>query len=305
MASALPRRHYHALPPPLFVDEQPARLCARSLPWGLVAGNATACLEAVRSLQRGLAEAPLALGGRAQRPSSSSSCAVVGNSGTLLGARHGELIDSHTHVIRFNAAPTGGVWSADVGNRSTIRILSAITTSMRDPWHPKDTRQSGAALLVHCRLPRGRCLSHGTGAGDGNGRPRHLINPLFVKDEWDALVRTHPPAHHSALPSAGFVGIAIALRLCVRTSIFGFGIVDEAPWGRLQGGGGGGGGGTGSNSTEASSGGVGGGGGRGGGGGVQRREEGHVARLDVDSLPRLGNPDAVALPSRVEVLGDA
>ena len=37
-----------------------------------------------------------------------STCAVVGSSSSLKGARMGADIDSHTAVIRFNDAPTKG-----------------------------------------------------------------------------------------------------------------------------------------------------------------------------------------------------
>ena len=66
------------------------------------------------------------------------SCAVVGSSGNLLGARLGASIDSHDAVIRINLAPDGttaaGVptaphghgptWTADIGARTTFRVLT-------------------------------------------------------------------------------------------------------------------------------------------------------------------------------------
>jgi hypothetical protein len=59
------------------------------------------------------------------------SVAVVGNSGKLLNAKHGEAIDSHDAVIRFNWAPTEG-YESQVGTKTTIRIsnthfLKAVT----------------------------------------------------------------------------------------------------------------------------------------------------------------------------------
>jgi hypothetical protein len=65
-------------------------------------------------------------------------CALVGASGTMLGARLGREIDSHEAVLRINFAPDGPMaarhataphrhlptWIADVGARTTWRILT-------------------------------------------------------------------------------------------------------------------------------------------------------------------------------------
>ena len=65
-------------------------------------------------------------------------CALVGASGTLLGARLGKSIDAHDAVLRINFAPDGPMaartstaphrhlptWIADVGARTTWRILT-------------------------------------------------------------------------------------------------------------------------------------------------------------------------------------
>lgn len=64
------------------------------------------------------------------------SVAVVGNSGKLLHTNHGEAIDSHDAVIRFNWAPTEG-YEKHVGTKTTIRIsnthfLKAVTCDKFD-----------------------------------------------------------------------------------------------------------------------------------------------------------------------------
>ena len=50
------------------------------------------------------------------------SCSVVGSGGSPIGAGNGAAIDAHQVVIRYGAAPTGGVFIADAGNRTTLRL---------------------------------------------------------------------------------------------------------------------------------------------------------------------------------------
>ena len=50
-------------------------------------------------------------------------CAVVGNSGIVLKEKHGEFIDSHDFVIRFNLAPTEG-YESHVGTKTSLRIVN-------------------------------------------------------------------------------------------------------------------------------------------------------------------------------------
>lgn len=50
-------------------------------------------------------------------------CAVVGNSGSLLGSEYGDFIDSHDFVLRMNAAEIDG-YEEDVGSKCTMRIIN-------------------------------------------------------------------------------------------------------------------------------------------------------------------------------------
>lgn len=50
-------------------------------------------------------------------------CAVVSSLGQVLGSGCGREIDGHECVIRMNAAPARG-FEADVGNRTTVRVVS-------------------------------------------------------------------------------------------------------------------------------------------------------------------------------------
>lgn len=53
------------------------------------------------------------------------SCAVVGNGGLLLMYEHGDIIDSHDAVIRFNDATTKEPFAKHAGSKTTIRLVNS------------------------------------------------------------------------------------------------------------------------------------------------------------------------------------
>ena len=106
-----------------------SKLCEHDPPYGFRAlctgPDAQAGLRAIRRL-------------RDPAKCKYKTCALVGASGTLLGARLGKSIDAHDAVLRINFAPDGPMaartstaprrhlptWIADVGARTTWRILT-------------------------------------------------------------------------------------------------------------------------------------------------------------------------------------
>jgi hypothetical protein len=112
-----------------------------------------------------------------------STCAVVGSSGGLKGSRQGELIDAHDAVVRFNTAPTGGQYAADVGNRTSLWVASHV------PWRSQLRTRVGLAseeeAALYCFNPwLGTCFNEALSgrARDARGRPSTplLVSPLVT-----------------------------------------------------------------------------------------------------------------------------
>ncbi|KAF3661910.1 beta-1,6-galactosyltransferase GALT29A isoform X1 [Capsicum chacoense] len=167
------------------------------------------------------------------------SCAVVGNSGILLESVYGELIDSHEAVIRLNNAKTGG-FEHRVGSKTTISFVNSN--------------------ILHLCARREGCFCHPYGVNVALVmyicQPVHFLDymvcnsshkaPLVVTDpRFDMLcakivkyysskrfveetgkpLQEWAPAHDGANfhYSSGFQAVMLALGVCEKVSIFGFG----------------------------------------------------------------------------------
>ncbi|CAD6258235.1 unnamed protein product [Miscanthus lutarioriparius] len=71
-----------------------------------------------------MAELPALLFGRGHRRRRAAKCAVVGNSGILLGSRRGAQIDAHDLVIRLNNARVAG-FAPDVGFQTGVSFVNS------------------------------------------------------------------------------------------------------------------------------------------------------------------------------------
>ncbi|KAJ8563471.1 hypothetical protein K7X08_031923 [Anisodus acutangulus] len=167
------------------------------------------------------------------------SCAVVGNSGILLKSAYGELIDSHEAVIRLNNARTGG-FEHRVGSKTTLSFVNSN--------------------ILHLCARREGCFCHPYGVNVGLVmyicQPVHFLDymvcnsshkaPLIVTDpRFDMLcarvvkyyslkrlvegtgktLQEWGPAHDGANfhYSSGFQAVMLALGVCEKVSVFGFG----------------------------------------------------------------------------------
>ena len=229
-------------------DETPARLCSGKPPYGLMgdpsqlgsgevanfsrlrgAARAQAhvqlCMRTARRMQARNLES---VGNKNPFPMGAT-CAIVGSSGSLTRSGHGRAIDAHRVVMRFNLAPAGGEWAADVGNRTTVRILTDkvvapfMKSAKSKPGNGALSRFGRAAepesvLLLYCMAQGwvGKCMHE--------QRVGH-VNPVFLKHLRAVL---DLQSGRGRLPSAGLAGMAMAISHCSRVTLYGFGNASDA-----------------------------------------------------------------------------
>ena len=163
------------------------------------------------------------------------SCAIVGNSGSLLEASLGDAIDAHRIVIRFNAGVTAG-YEQFVGTRTSFRIYNrpaaaplepgeVTIATVRDanlrPW----LRSALRALRSRGKASPGEAGDGGAGLGQANGPGEdpeeallatYIFDPEFLCYCWGWV------GNRGHKPSSGLVGVVLALKICRRATLFGF-----------------------------------------------------------------------------------
>jgi hypothetical protein len=171
--------------------------------------------------ERNTDDADDALGGGSSGDSSSSSseqkrkkkryksCAVVGNSGSLLETQFGFDIDKNEAVIRFNAAVTQG-YEQFVGQKTTVRLLNAV-----DYKGPEGTEDE-------LRLTTARGSDVKVWVKKLEQKPEEMRNKSFVLDPEMLCHAWAWIGKHGEKPSSGLVGVVLALKMCEKVEMFGF-----------------------------------------------------------------------------------
>ena len=173
-----------------------------------------------------------------------SSCAVVGNSGILLKSDYGQLIDSHEVVIRLNNARTES-YETKVGSKTSISFVNSnilhlcarrescfchpygekvpLTMYICQPWHFLDyavcNSSHKAPLLITDARFDVLCARI----------VKYYSLKLFAEEKGKSL-EEWGPAHDGASfhYSSGMQAVMMALGICDKVSIFGFGKSESA-----------------------------------------------------------------------------
>ncbi|KAK2887617.1 hypothetical protein Q8A67_015845 [Cirrhinus molitorella] len=162
-------------------------------------------------------------------PDRCRTCAVVGNSGNLLGSHYGPLIDLHDFVIRINKGPTEG-YEKDVGSKTTHRILY--------PESAVDVDSSAQLVLLPLKIKDLLWLisvfttKHITHTYT-KVRPTvnvtrdkvMIIHPEFIKYVYESWLQKH-----GKYPSTGFITLIYALHICDQVDVYGFGAKSDGSW---------------------------------------------------------------------------
>ncbi|TRY87562.1 hypothetical protein DNTS_014524 [Danionella cerebrum] len=158
-------------------------------------------------------------------------CAVVGNSGNLLGSKYGLLIDNHEFVMRMNKAPIEG-FEKDVGSRTTHRIMYPETATHLDnsthllllPFKTLDIQWVTSALSDgSIKRTRFKVIDK-LRADKNKAMVMHPAFMYYVHNTW-----LHIGSQRS-YPSTGFLVLMFALHVCDEISVFGFGANTKGTW---------------------------------------------------------------------------
>jgi hypothetical protein len=184
------------------------------------------------------------------------SCAVVGSSGNLRRSGYGWFIDRHELVMRFNGAPAGSAFTADVGARTTLVLLADVASTecvdgqARAPYAAAAAAPAvGASHLLPELAVSWRPIKGCNYYPEAEPPPRLLFLPkrggverlveyalahpeqqVSIRsdqfaDEVDAQIDAYKA--DTSHPTSGFNGINLALHLCETLDIYGFGTQRE------------------------------------------------------------------------------
>mmetsp|Transcript_9634 Transcript_9634/g.19981 ORF Transcript_9634/g.19981 Transcript_9634/m.19981 type:complete len:384 (-) Transcript_9634:310-1461(-) len=165
-------------------------------------------------------------------------CAVVGNSGTLLDSHYGASIDKHDVVIRMNQAPTKGS-EPHVGRKTTFRIMNSLWSHRYAhgyaPWDPgyEHLPLEQKSTLIMSRV----AVTVYNSMFEFWRRRRPDITLLLLSSRVVSIIRQvlmdyrtrlcragYGPYMGGNTPSSGYVGVYLAMQMCGKVAVYGFGI---------------------------------------------------------------------------------
>lgn len=168
-----------------------------------------------------------------------SSCAVVGNSGILLNSNYGKLIDSYEFVIRMNNAPTDP-YAQHVGSKTNLSFINSNVLDQCTIFDQCFCRAYGG------HVPTAMYICQPKHFADYAICKNRSLTPLIVTDPRFDMLCARLVKYYSVKKfveetgrnpeewgdfhdrqmfhySSGMQAVVLALGICRRVSLFGFG----------------------------------------------------------------------------------
>jgi hypothetical protein len=141
------------------------------------------------------------------------SCALVGNSGSLLSFTHGAAIDRHSLVVRMNAAPTKG-FEASVGTKIHWRFVNdPVWLRLSDSLQRHET----GLVFTTCFVGKNLDIYRPALTPQRNESFDYCIHPHF--HAWVQRTFVHSTAMK---PSTGLLATIFLSQLCRKLDLYGF-----------------------------------------------------------------------------------
>ncbi|CAB4068859.1 unnamed protein product [Lepeophtheirus salmonis] len=155
-------------------------------------------------------------------------CALVSNSGDLIGLKNGPFIDFHDMVMRFNYAPTKK-YEADVGEKTSVRYSNS--QPLRSALLPESLYEASPLVfwdISEYDTPlitwRNKSFFDRFIERRRNKASQilHIQDPQSLWSIFDWLQSEVKGIRYKTPPTTGFLGFILALHHCRRIRLFGF-----------------------------------------------------------------------------------
>ncbi|XP_070569327.1 CMP-N-acetylneuraminate-beta-galactosamide-alpha-2,3-sialyltransferase 1-like [Ptychodera flava] len=161
-------------------------------------------------------------------PDKCARCAVVGNSGVLLGSKAGAEIDSYEYVFRVNTVRLHG-FEQDVGSKTNF-----YNSFVRAVYVKELTNITNVYFITHMSSPFVVSWLEELVNGSMASKPKSdgsLLNPRLVRILHPDFIRYFKVRFLNGkgrFPSTGALTAAVALHVCDEIKLFGFGVSNSS-----------------------------------------------------------------------------
>ncbi|XP_062914075.1 CMP-N-acetylneuraminate-beta-galactosamide-alpha-2,3-sialyltransferase 1-like [Mobula hypostoma] len=156
-------------------------------------------------------------------------CAVVGNSGNLIGSNYGPIIDTYDFVMRMNRAETVG-YEADVGRKTTHHFMY--------PESAQNLAENVSLVLIPFKILDLRWLISAFTTGNIRRTYTGVLNKikadrnkvLVVNPHFFKYICNNWNENHGKYSSTGMIVLIFALHVCDEVDVYGFGANRLGHW---------------------------------------------------------------------------